>query len=97
MSAMSKSRPSWAICGLTPRSEGELAARQECELITNRQKELSKDAHVGRPTLTPVSFVMVSREPAIVRKSLEINKDGVFGRDSRLTARIRLTSHLRIR
>jgi len=52
---------------------------------TQHQKERSNDVHVGQPTLTPVSFVMASSEPAIVRKSLQINKDGIFGRDNAKT------------
>ena len=50
---------------------------------TKQKKEHVEDIHIGRPTLTPVSFVVVSREAAIVCKSLQINKYGILGRDRR--------------
>jgi len=53
---------------------------------TKQKKERSENIHIGRLTLTPASSTMSSRELAIVRKSLEINKNGIFGRDNRVSS-----------
>jgi len=44
------------------------------------------DAHLDQLFLIMVSFLVVFRELAIVRKSLLINKDGIFRRDRGDTA-----------
>lgn len=62
---------------------------------TKHEKEHSENIHIGRPTPTPVSFTMALREPAILRKLLRINKDGVFGTDRRIYIDdIRLTKRM---
>jgi hypothetical protein len=52
------------------------------EQIAKYEEAYLENVHVGRPIPTPVPFVMVSREPAILRKFLKINKNGVLDRDS---------------
>jgi hypothetical protein len=49
---------------------------------TKREKEHLENVHVGQLTLIPVSSIVASQELPIVRKSLRIKKDGVFGKDN---------------
>ena len=48
---------------------------------TKQKKQHFADAHLDQLFLIMVSFLVVFRESEIVRKSLCINKDGIFGRD----------------
>ena len=52
-----------------------------CQPLETPVLEPGQDVHVGRPTLTPVSFILVSRERAMVRKPLEIKKGGILSSD----------------
>jgi hypothetical protein len=47
-----------------------------------REKKHPENVHVGQLTLIPVSSIVASEGPPIVRKSLRIKKDGVFGKDT---------------
>jgi len=49
---------------------------------TKREKEHPENVHVCQLTLIPVSSIVASQAPPIVRKSLRIEKDGVFGKDN---------------